>query len=139
MSKAGTGVALKPGMDCFFGSYEIGADPEDNIKAVVTFSIPDIGIRFKAPFQGVNPDHCDFASLLALLEFIDSNQKYFKNHTYSIFGNNQRVIGQVNETEAAPMSFAPLMAKARKYKRKYRFSLEWIPTSQNDAFDALLD
>ncbi|MDX9856359.1 MAG: hypothetical protein RBT76_01055 [candidate division Zixibacteria bacterium] len=126
-------------MDCFFGSYEIGVDPDDNIKAVVTFSIPDVGIKFKAPFNGVNPDHCDFASLLALLEFIDSNQKYFKNHTYSIFGNNRRVIEQVNEKEQAPLSFAPLMAKARKYKRKYRFSLEWVPTSQNDAFDDLLN
>jgi hypothetical protein len=134
-------------MDCFFGSYQLPEPGDaahhdeypDRLKAVVTFHIPDIGVRFKAPFAGVNTDHVDFASLLALLEFIDSNQKYFSKHTYQIFGNNHRVIRQVNEETPAPMSFAPLMEKARRYREKYNFSLEWVPTNRNSAYDSLLD
>ncbi|MFZ5980257.1 MAG: hypothetical protein ACOYVF_06450 [Candidatus Zixiibacteriota bacterium] len=126
-------------MDCFFGSYELPADNDTGKSTVVTFFIPDIGIRFKAPFDAVNTDHSDFASLLALLEFIDSNQKYFSNHTYQIFGNNQHVINLVNEREIAPIMFSPLMEKAQNYRIKYRFSLEWVPTWDNSAYDSLLD
>jgi len=126
-------------MDCFFGSYELPAENDTGKSAVVTFFIPDIGIRFKAPFDGINPDHSDFASLLALLEFIDSNQKYFSNHTYQIFGNNQRIINLVNKREATPEMFSPLLEKAQNYRSKYRFSLEWVPTWDNSAYDSLLD
>jgi len=105
-------------MDCYFGAYELPAEHDNAQAAIVTFHIPDVGIKFKAPFKGVNVDHCDFASLLALLEFIDSNQKYFSN---------------------LPNSFSPLMEKAKNYRDKYRFSLEWIPTSENSAYDPLLD
>jgi len=126
-------------MDCFFGSYELPPDNETGKTAIVTFFIPDVGIRFKAPFDAVNIDHSDFASLLALLEFIDTNQKYFSNHTYQIFGNNQRIINLVNQREEIPEMFLPLLEKARKYREKYRFSLEWVPTWDNSAYDSLLD
>ena len=107
--------------------------------AVVTFRIPGVGISFKAPFGAVDADHSDLASLLALLEFIDSNQKYFSNHTYSIFGNNLRVINFVNRREAPPERFAHLLKKAEEYRKKYRFSLQWVPTSDNPVFDTLFD
>jgi hypothetical protein len=135
---AGTVVAPTVGMDCFFGTYELPNTHRDRLAAVVTFNIPELGIRFKAPFAGVNTDHCDFASLLALLEFIDSNQKYFKNQGYQIFGNNRRVIDQVNERSLAPPTFAPLMAKARAYRDKYGFALRWVPSGENSAYDELL-
>ena len=135
----GTELAPRPRMDCYFGAYELPAKQDTAQPAVVTFHIPDVGIKFKAPFKGVNVDHCDFASLLALLEFIDSNQKYFSNHTYQIFGNNRTVIDQVNGRLPLPKSFSPLMEKARNYREKYRFSLEWVPSSENSAYDPLLD
>lgn len=126
-------------MNCYFGAYELPAGKDNAQPAVVTFHIPDVGIKFKAPFQGVNTDHCDYASLLALLEFIDTNQKYFSNQTYQIFGNNRVVIDQVNERLNPPPSFSPLIEKARKYREKYRFSLEWVPSWENSAYDPLLD
>ena len=89
-------------MNCFFGAYRYDQPEEHGKTAVVMFHIPDIGIKFKAPFQGVNEDHSDFASLLALLEFIDSNQKYFSNRAYQIFGNNAHVINQINGREHYP-------------------------------------
>lgn len=132
-------LARPAGMDCYFGAYELPAGKDNAQAAVVTFHIPDVGIKFKAPFEGVNVDHCDFASLLALLEFIDTNQKYFANQTYQIFGNNRIVIDQVNNRLKPPESFTPLIEKARKYREKYRFSLEWVPSWENSAYDPLLD
>lgn len=135
----GTAVAIESCMDCFFGTYDLPDQQNDRQNAVVTFNIPDVGIRFKAPFRGANGNHCHLASLLALLEFIDGNQKYFVNHTYQIFGNNYKIINQVNGRESFPPEFSPLMDKAEGYRKKYGYSLEWIPTAENPAYDILFD
>ena len=121
-------------MDCYFASSTLPSEGEPEKNAIVGFHIPDLGIRFKAPFEGVDTDHCDFAALLALLEFIDSNQKYFSKHTYQIFGNNLRVVNQVNRKEPSPPEFAPLIEKAMIYRDKYRFTLEWVSVGDNSAF-----
>ncbi|HDL01650.1 MAG TPA: hypothetical protein ENH23_05390 [candidate division Zixibacteria bacterium] len=98
-------------MECYFGSYKLPVDSEIDQSAVVLFSIPELGIKFKAPFDGVDDDHSDYASLLALLEFIDGNQKYFSNNTYQIYGNNVKIINQVNQREVSPMKFSNLLGK----------------------------
>jgi hypothetical protein len=126
-------------MNCYFGAYKYPEKSQVDKTAVVMFHIPDIGIRFKAPFGAVNDDHSDYASLLALLEFIDSNQKYFSNRAYQIFGTNVHVINQINGREQFPPEFGALVEKARQYREKYRFSLAWIPPKENSAYDSLLD
>lgn len=127
------------GMECFFGSYELPSDSQLAKSAVVTFIIPQIGISFKAPFAGASADHSDFASLLALLEFIDGNQKYFSNHTYQIYGNNNHVINAVNQVEHPSGDFVHLLDKALDYRTKYRFSLDWVAARDNPIFDQLFD
>lgn len=126
-------------MECYFGSVKLPGEKQTDKSAVVLFAIPELGIKFKAPFQGVNHDHTDYASLLALLEFIDSNQKFFSNNTYQIYGNNLKVINQVNEVEIPPLEFSNLLEKAKNYRDKYRFSIEWIAVDQNPVFQKLFD
>ena len=123
-------------MECYFGSLALPDDNQIGKTAVVMFHIPDIGVKFKAPFDGVDPDHCDLASLLALLEFIDSNQKYFARHNYQIFGNNRRIIDQVNLREEPPVIFTPLLEKATSYRDKYGYSLDWVPSWGNRVSDS---
>lgn len=126
-------------MECYFGSYELPEQNQLAKSAVVTFRIPQVGISFKAPFDGANSDHSDLASLLALLEFIDGNQKYFSNHAYLIYGNNLKIVNIVNEREQPPIEYAHLLQKAQSYRKKYRFSLEWISANDNPVFDTLFD
>jgi len=135
----GTGVAGGWAMECYFGSCQLPQDNELDKSAVVSFNIPEIGIKFKAPFAAVDPDHGDLAALLALLEFIDGNQKYFSKRAYQIYGNNLKVINGVNQREQIPEKFAYLLAKALDYREKYRFSLEWIPDKDNPVHDSLFD
>ncbi|MFH1685915.1 MAG: hypothetical protein ABIE70_00145 [bacterium] len=126
-------------MDCYFGSFDL---PEDNAldkSAVVAFHIPTAGIRFKAPFAAADTFHSNLASLLALLEFIDSNQKYFSNHTYQIYGNDLQVVNAVNRRQEVSPIFLPLLQKAVEYRQKYRFSLEWVAGRDNPLYDDLLD
>ncbi len=133
-------VAFRKGtMECFFGSYELPKGNEVNKSAIVVFTIPELGIKFKAPFDGVDPEHSDYASLLALLEFIDGNQKYFSNHTYQIYGNNLRVVNQVNQKEMTPSKYSPLLQKALAYRQKYRFSIDWVASDSNPVYRHLFD
>lgn len=124
-------------MECYFGACELD-DTSAGKSAVVMFHIPDIGIRFKAPFSAVDRDHSDLASLLALLEFIDSNQKYFSNQTYQLYGDNLNIINQVNGRVGMRREFEHLLEKAANYRHKYHFSLEWVPSANNSANDLLL-
>jgi hypothetical protein len=135
----GIGLAAQRAMECYFGSYELPKENEIDKSAVVSFNIPDIGIKFKAPFAAVDHDHGDLAALLALLEFIDSNQKYFSKRTYQIYGNNLKIVNGVNRRERLDEKFADLLGKALSYRDKYRFSLEWISARDNPAYDSLFD
>jgi hypothetical protein len=132
-------IAMRIYMDCYFGSFKLPIRNEVNKSSVVIFYIPELGIRFKAPFDGVDDDHNDFAALLALLEFIDSNQKYLKSNAYQIFGNNKKLINQLNLVEPLPNKFTNLFEKTTDYKKKYRFSLSWISQDRNTALDNLYD
>jgi hypothetical protein len=99
------------------------------------FHIPDVGIRFKAPFKAVDTTHGDLAALLALLEFIDSNQKYFDKSGYKIFGTNRRVVNGVNCREHLDARFDDLLSKALDYRKKYKFSLRYVPPEDNQAYE----
>lgn len=122
-------------MECYFGSLALPNDNQLDKSAVVTFFIPEIGIKFKAPFDAVDSDHSDYASLLALLEFIDSNQKYFSNGAYQIFGNNLNIVNQVNLRQQTPHKFSHLLEKALTYRQKYRYSLDWVERDSNPTLD----
>ncbi len=119
-------------MDCFFGSYlRTEAEAQQKSK-LVSFRIPELGISFKAPFEG-GKDHTDFASLLALLEFIDLNRKLFGDKSLQIFGGNLRIVEQVKTKRASDEDFVPFLAKALKYQQKYRYSLDWTSADNNPA------
>jgi len=134
----GTLIAPTCGVDCFFGTCDLPSHQPDGKTAIVMFCIPEIGIRFKAPFAAVDRDHADLASLLALLEFIDSNQKHLSGQAYQLFGDNRSVINQVNGQVGTRAEFIELMNRAALYRDKYRFSLAWVPSADNQAVDDLL-
>jgi len=134
----GTAIARASAMECYFGARPLPRCTADGKSAVVMFNIPEVGIQFKAPFSGVDQDHCDLASMLALLEFIDSNQKYLAKQTYQLYGDNLSIINQVNGQMEVREEFVGLLGKAAQYRDKYRFSLNWVPPSENPATDQLL-
>ncbi len=125
-------------MDCYFAACPLPEQNDFGKSSVVLFNIPELGIKFKAPFAAVDSNHSDLASLLALLEFIDSNQKYFTNRTFQIFGHNLAVINMLNGRQPIDQRFEPLLDKAQNYRSKYHFSLEWVPLGENSALDSLL-
>ena len=83
-------------MQCFF--YAITRERGENLlrNGVVSFAIPDLGIVFRAQFKGT-PKECEYASLLALLEFVELNPQLFRNKRIEVFGDSFTVVNQVNQ------------------------------------------
>jgi hypothetical protein len=121
-------------MECYFyGKIREDGDNKEN-NAVVSFFIPELGISFRAQFQG-NIYECEYASLLSLLEFIELNPHLFKNKHLEIFGDSYIVVNQVNMCLICTNELKPYRDMALGYKKKFPFILSWIPKSENPAQD----
>jgi hypothetical protein len=123
-------------MRCFYQGHQRESEGLTGELGYVSFTIPDFGIGFRAQFSGGN-EECEYASLLALLEFVELNPHLFKSKRIEIFGNNYRVISQVNKQINVPRDLEPYHDIAVGYKKKFPFTLRWIPDNENPAQDQL--
>ncbi len=123
-------------MKCFYQGRQRESEGITGDNGFVSFAIPDIGINFRAQFSGTK-DECDYASLLALLEFMELNPHLFKNKRIEIFGDNFKVISQVNQKIRPSKELEPYLNMAVGYKSKIPFILKWIPDSENLAQDGM--
>ena len=123
-------------MRCFFHGRNRGEDGASGFNGLVSFAIPDIGITFRAQYQG-GRDECEYASLLALLEFVELNPHLFRNKRIEIYGNDNKVISQVNEGSQPTRDLEPYLNMAVGYRHKIPFTLIWIPDNENMAQDGL--
>jgi len=123
-------------MKCFYHGYKRGDNSLGGYQGIVSFAVPDIGITFRAQFNGSH-DECEYASLLALLEFMELNPHLFKNKRIEIFGNDYKVISQVNKTSKTTKELEPYFNMAVGYRRKLIFTLHWIPREENLAQDSI--
>jgi ribonuclease HI len=123
-------------MQCFFYGTIREENKNEASNGVVSFTIPDLGIVFRAQFKG-NARECEYASLLALLEFIEINPHLFKNKTVEIFGDSFVVVNQVNLQMFCDKELEPYRNMALVYKQKIAYSLNWIPQNENPAQNEL--
>lgn len=124
-------------MEVYFGSMKL---PQSDIRPdnLVTFCIPDIGVKFKAPYNA-DDDIIDYASLLTLLEFIEVNPQLFNNRSLELFCNNFDLVNQINDRQPAAQYIAPLIEKAQKYRNRMNYSLNWVPRPDNPAQSTEID
>jgi hypothetical protein len=119
-------------VQCFFYGTIRDESKNEVSDGVVSFNIPDLGIVFRAQFKG-NAHECEYASLLALLEFIEINPHLFGNKIVEIFGNSFVVVNQVNLQMFCDRKLEPYRNMALVYKKKIAYSLNWIPQNENPA------
>ena len=120
-------------MQCFV-TGEMFVRPGQPVTAgVVSFKIPDLDIVFRAQFKGT-PQECQFASLLALLEFVDLNPQLFKNKALELFSDSTMVVRQINNTGLqTTKELAPYREMALSYRRKYPYNLDLVRRGDNPA------
>lgn len=120
-------------MQCFF-TGEMFVRPGQPVTAgVISFRIPDLNITFRAQFRGT-PQECQYASLLALLEFVELNPHLFKNKSLEFYSDSQLVVNQINHEEVELTSeLEPYRDMALSYRRKFPYILNVVRRSHNPA------
>jgi len=124
-------------MELFFGSLR-SSDVHFNPRKLVTFAIPDIGVRFKAPVS-VEDKALEYAALLTLLEFIDINPQLFANRALELYCDDSELIKEVTGCRAGVQDTAPYLEKVLEYRSKMRFSINWVARSANPARRSEID
>jgi hypothetical protein len=119
-------------MECFFYGTTREGEERKRFNGVVSFAVPDLGIIFRAQFKG-SPAECEYASLLALLEFVEQNPNLFRNKRIEIYGDSFLVVHQVNMQMHCAKDLEPYRNMALGYKKKIQYVLNWIPKGDNPA------
>ena len=120
-------------MQCYFSGEMLKNGGSLSKAGVVSFSIPDLDITFRAQFKG-SATECPYASLLALLEFVDLNPHLFKNKTLEIFSDSESVVRSVNNSQLdMPTDLEPYRSMALTYRRKYPYLLSLVRAGNNPA------
>jgi len=122
-------------MECFFSSQNISSESEKH-NALLSFTVPDLGIVFRAQFSG-NGIECEYASLLSLLEFVDINPQLFKNKAVEIYSDNFELVNQVNNKMFCNKQLEPYKNMALLFKKKIPFVLKHVPAGDNPAQNKL--
>lgn len=118
-------------MELYFGSMKRQLT-DAQIDTLVTFDIPDIGVKFKAPYRA-EEYMLDYASLLALLEFVEINPQLFRNRALELYCNNYDLVEQVRTKSVDRKELAPLLQKALTYRSKLKYSINWVAVADNPA------
>jgi hypothetical protein len=116
-------------MELYFGSMK-GSNADIKSKNLVTFTIPDLGVKFKAPFPAEDLA-LDYASLLTLLEFIEINPQLFTNRALELYSHNSDLVDQIKSCQVDEKGLVPYLQRALQYRAKLKFSINWIPNSAN--------
>ncbi len=124
-------------MKCYFQGFTREDENNSQFNGYVSFVIPELGIKFKGQYNGPQ-DECEYASLLALLEFIELNNHLFKDRRVEIFGNNFRVVSQVNSETSPNNELEPFCSLAQGYREKIPYTLNWISSDENMAQDGMI-
>lgn len=118
-------------MELYFGSLK-GLDEQVKPHNLVTFAIPDIGVKFKAPVPA-DDLALEYASLLTLLEFVEINPQLFADRALELYSNNSELVKQVNNCRVDQKELIPLLQRALQYRSRLKYSISWIPRPDNPA------
>lgn len=124
-------------MECYFYSKVRQQREDGSCDAVLSFTIPDVGILFRTRFSG-SPAECEYAALLTLLEFVELNPQVFRDRTIEIYGDSFTVVNQVNKKMFCSQDLQPFRNMALLFRNKFTYSINWIPERENPAQNGLL-
>jgi len=118
-------------MQCYFFSEKPGP-PDQPGPGFVSFVIPELKITFRARFHGT-ASACEYASLLALLEFVEINPKVFQGRILEIFGDSFTVVNQLNDRLLCRKELEGFRNLALVLKQRIPYTVDWVPRQDNPA------
>jgi hypothetical protein len=124
-------------MKCYFHAQEIHTS-DSNEKGVVAFAIPDIGVVYRAVASGDQLTR-EYAAVLRLLEFIDTNTEILSNQKLEILGDSALVVYQLSGRIPVSSSHVPLFRQVQRFRARLSYDVSWVPSSLNRAAMGLPD
>ncbi len=124
-------------MKCYFNGSVSGEDQLATQAGTVSFAIPDIGVIFRSRWTG-NLIECQYAALLSLLQFIETNKKAFKGKEIEIHSDASIVVYQLTKDSFILKSIEPYYRLVQTYKNKFAFDLRWVPEKENPALTGMI-
>ena len=118
-------------MRCYFSSDKSGP-PDQTGPGFVSFVIPELKITFRARYNGTAAA-CEYAGLLALLEFVEINPTVFEGKVLEVFGDSFDVVNQVNDRLSCRADLADYRRLALLMRERIPYTIDWIPPAENPA------
>ena len=131
-------VSVQPRIKCFIAAKTLLQDKERRQNGLISFAIPDLGILFKTRHFGSHYE-LEYVSLLLLLRFVELNSKAFQNLKLQVLCSSPLLVYQVSERTICQKEVERHRNLALAYKKKYGFSLSWVPESENRAHSGVID
>jgi hypothetical protein len=131
-------ILHEPRVKCFIAAKTNHRDRTIRQNGLVSFAIPDLGILFRTCRFGSHYE-LEYISLLSLLHFIELNQATFKNQKMDIFSTSSLLVYQVDQNAFCQKELEKYKRLAVAYKNTLKFSLSWVPESENRAEKGMLD
>jgi hypothetical protein len=130
-------ISIQPKIKCFISAKTLLSDRERKQNGLISFAIPDLGILFKERYLGSYYE-LEYISLLALLRFVELNYKAFQGQKLNVLCSSSLLVYQMNEDSFCQKEMERYRNLALAYKKKLKFSLSWVPHSENRALDELM-
>jgi len=131
-------ISVQPRIKCFISAKTLVQDKEKRQNGLISFAIPDLGILFKARYFGSHYE-LEYISLLALLRFIEKNYKAFEGQKINVLCSSSLLVYQMSENTVCQKELERHRNLALACKKKLKFSLSWVPESENRAQNGMMD
>ena len=131
-------ILSEPRIKCYIAAKTNLRDRSIRQNGLISFAIPDLGILFRVRGLGSHYE-LEYLSLFSLLRFIDLNRSAFDNHKINIYSASSLLVYQVNQNAFCQKEVEKHKNLAVAYKNTLKFSLSWIPESENKAENGMLD
>ena len=131
-------ISVQPKITCFISAQTLLSNKEKRQNGLIGFAVPDLGILFKERYFGTHYE-LEYISLLALLRFIEKNYKAFEGQKLNVLCSSPLLVYQMTENTLCQKELERHRNLALAYKKKLKFSLSWVPESQNRAQNGMID
>ncbi|UCE65595.1 MAG: hypothetical protein JSU85_12095 [Candidatus Zixiibacteriota bacterium] len=123
---------------CYFFGQNFSKEKMTKSTGLAGFAIPDLGLVYRSRFSGTLFE-CQYAGLLALLRFIDTNKKSFKGIRFEILSDSAVVVYQVTQKKFISEELIPSFRAVIGFQKKIPFKISWVPTEENISITGLAE
>ena len=123
-------------MKCFFNARADECD--DSRSGLVSFAIPDLGVLCRVRQEG-NPLELEYKSLIALLNFLKTNEDQISYREFDIQGNSIAAVFQLAGRLPTPPEILVFHKQIKRFRKSLRFNVSWLPSTFNRAAHGIPD